>query len=272
MARDPSRRAVRSTWCSNASSGEVTIDDAAHKEALDFYVSLLPYAPAGAAQLDWAGARNLFYQGNLAMMRFWVTPTADPGRLARQRRHRGRPDDRGPGRHRGCAGSLVPVGAGIRFEERGRPRSSSSSPTTTTICRRTPRSVSWLARARSRARTASPDTRTTRPCSRRSRRRRRCPVRRQRAVAGDHRFGAHSAPAEGRRTGCRYRGAPLGGQDTDRADHPVVPASGRNRARTHRCTHEPREGWRPSPSRGSDRPAARTVDRRPCRAAAGRVG
>lgn len=53
------------------SSNEVTIDDAAHKKALDYYVSLLPYAPAGAAQLDWAGAQNLFYQGNLAMMRFW---------------------------------------------------------------------------------------------------------------------------------------------------------------------------------------------------------
>lgn len=52
-------------------SGDVTIDDAAHKEALDYYVSLLPYAPAGAAQLDWAGSQNLFYQGNLAMMRFW---------------------------------------------------------------------------------------------------------------------------------------------------------------------------------------------------------
>lgn len=55
----------------DAGSGEVTIDDAAHKEALDYYISLLPYAPAGAAQLDWAGAQNLFYQGNLAMMRFW---------------------------------------------------------------------------------------------------------------------------------------------------------------------------------------------------------
>lgn len=52
-------------------TGEVTIDSAAHKEALDFYVSLLPFAPSGAAQLDWAGAQNLFYQGNLAMMRFW---------------------------------------------------------------------------------------------------------------------------------------------------------------------------------------------------------
>ena len=55
----------------NADSGEVTIDDAAHKEALDYYVSLLPFAPSGAAQLDWAGAQNLFYQGKLAMMRFW---------------------------------------------------------------------------------------------------------------------------------------------------------------------------------------------------------
>lgn len=52
-------------------TGTVTIDNAAHKAALDFYVSLLPYAPSGAAQLDWAGAQNLFYQGNLAMMRFW---------------------------------------------------------------------------------------------------------------------------------------------------------------------------------------------------------
>lgn len=55
----------------DAETGEVTIDDAEHQEALDFYVSLLPYAPSGAAQLDWAGAQNLFYQGNLAMMRFW---------------------------------------------------------------------------------------------------------------------------------------------------------------------------------------------------------
>lgn len=55
----------------DAATGEVTIDDDAHKEALDYYVSLLPYAPAGAAQLDWAGSQNLFYQGNLAMMRFW---------------------------------------------------------------------------------------------------------------------------------------------------------------------------------------------------------
>lgn len=55
----------------NAETNEVTIDDEAHKAALDFYVSLLPYAPSGAAQLDWGGSQNLFYQGQLAMMRFW---------------------------------------------------------------------------------------------------------------------------------------------------------------------------------------------------------
>lgn len=67
----------------DAQTGEVTIDSPAHQEALDYYVSLLPYAPSGAAQLDWAGAQNLFYQGNLAMMRFWghayrQTPTTRP--------------------------------------------------------------------------------------------------------------------------------------------------------------------------------------------------
>jgi ABC-type glycerol-3-phosphate transport system substrate-binding protein len=49
----------------------VTVNDAEHVEALDFYTSLLPYAPSGSAQLDWGGAQNLFYQGQLAMMRFW---------------------------------------------------------------------------------------------------------------------------------------------------------------------------------------------------------
>lgn len=53
------------------SSGDVTIDSPEHLAALDFYTSLLPYAPPGAAQLDWAGAQNLFYQGQTAMMRFW---------------------------------------------------------------------------------------------------------------------------------------------------------------------------------------------------------
>ncbi|MDT0163947.1 sugar ABC transporter substrate-binding protein [Actinotalea sp. AC32] len=55
--------------------GNVIIDDAAHKEALDFYVAPLledQAAPAGAAQVDWAEAQNLFYQGQTAMMRFWA--------------------------------------------------------------------------------------------------------------------------------------------------------------------------------------------------------
>jgi ABC-type glycerol-3-phosphate transport system substrate-binding protein len=55
----------------DAATGDVKIDSPEHQKALDFYVSLLPYAPSGAAQLDWAGAQNLFYQGKLAMMRFW---------------------------------------------------------------------------------------------------------------------------------------------------------------------------------------------------------
>ena len=55
----------------DAETNEVTIDDEAHKAALDYYVGLLPYAPSGAAQLDWAGSQNLFYQGQLAMVRFW---------------------------------------------------------------------------------------------------------------------------------------------------------------------------------------------------------
>lgn len=55
----------------DAESGEATIASEEHRDALDFYVSLLDFAPAGASQLDWAGAQNLFYQGELAMMRFW---------------------------------------------------------------------------------------------------------------------------------------------------------------------------------------------------------
>ncbi|MFD5278414.1 ABC transporter substrate-binding protein [Pseudarthrobacter sp. NPDC058362] len=51
---------------------KVVIDNAAHKEALDFYVGLAKYAPAGAAQVDWAAAQNLFNQGQTAMTRFWA--------------------------------------------------------------------------------------------------------------------------------------------------------------------------------------------------------
>lgn len=50
----------------------VIIDNAAHKEALDFYVSMVEFAPDGAAQVDWASAQNLFNQGKTAMTRFWA--------------------------------------------------------------------------------------------------------------------------------------------------------------------------------------------------------
>ena len=96
----------------DAESGEVTIDDAEHLEALDYYTSLALHAPSGAAQLDWAGAQNSFYQGQLAMMRFWghaYTGTPEDSvvkdsigvapMIARPRRHRRR------------TGRLVPLGA-----------------------------------------------------------------------------------------------------------------------------------------------------------------
>lgn len=66
--------------------GNVIIDDAAHLAALEFYVAPLvedQSAPAGAAQVDWAEAQNLFYQGQTAMTRFWAhaytqTPADSP--------------------------------------------------------------------------------------------------------------------------------------------------------------------------------------------------
>lgn len=51
--------------------GMCNLGDEASLEALTFYTSLLPYAPSGSAQVDWAGAQNLFQQGQTAMMRFW---------------------------------------------------------------------------------------------------------------------------------------------------------------------------------------------------------
>ncbi len=54
--------------------GAVVVNDAAHKKALDYYVSLAreSKAPSGASQVDWAAAQNLFNQGQLAMTRFWA--------------------------------------------------------------------------------------------------------------------------------------------------------------------------------------------------------
>jgi multiple sugar transport system substrate-binding protein len=67
-------------------NGQVIIDNPQHLEALTFYSDLnnkLKVAPTGAAQLDWAGAQNLFYQGKTAMLRFWahaypLTPKDSP--------------------------------------------------------------------------------------------------------------------------------------------------------------------------------------------------
>ncbi|WVT82551.1 sugar ABC transporter substrate-binding protein [Pengzhenrongella phosphoraccumulans] len=55
--------------------GKVIINDAEHKAALDYYSELNTVAkvsPAGAAQIDWAAAQNLFNQGQTAMTRFWA--------------------------------------------------------------------------------------------------------------------------------------------------------------------------------------------------------
>ncbi len=60
------------TMVMNDSGSEVSLGDENSVKALDFYTSLQKYAPSGAAQLDWAGAQNLFNQGKTAMMRFWA--------------------------------------------------------------------------------------------------------------------------------------------------------------------------------------------------------
>ncbi len=54
--------------------GNVIINDAHHKAALDAYIAPIEagIAPAGASQIDWATAQNLFNQGQLAMTRFWA--------------------------------------------------------------------------------------------------------------------------------------------------------------------------------------------------------
>ncbi len=57
-----------------AADGTVTINDADHLAALEEYVAAVRSgsAPSGAAQVDWAEAQNLFYQGQTAMTRFWA--------------------------------------------------------------------------------------------------------------------------------------------------------------------------------------------------------
>lgn len=54
--------------------GNVIINDANHKAALDAYIAPLEagIVPSGAAQTDWAAAQNYFNQGQTAMTRFWA--------------------------------------------------------------------------------------------------------------------------------------------------------------------------------------------------------
>lgn len=48
------------------------LGDEASLAALDYYTSLVPYAPPGVASADWNAVQNGFYQGQTAMMQFWV--------------------------------------------------------------------------------------------------------------------------------------------------------------------------------------------------------
>lgn len=54
--------------------GNVIINDAHHKAALDAYIAPLEagFTASGSAQVDWATAQNYFNQGQTAMTRFWA--------------------------------------------------------------------------------------------------------------------------------------------------------------------------------------------------------
>ena len=75
--------AVETEWLANLSqageknmvidsNGKSTLGDKASLDALNFYTSQIPSSPAGAAQVDWAAAQNLFNQGKTAIMLFWA--------------------------------------------------------------------------------------------------------------------------------------------------------------------------------------------------------
>ncbi|HCT76635.1 MAG TPA: sugar ABC transporter substrate-binding protein [Micromonosporaceae bacterium] len=56
-------------------NGAVIVDNAQHLAALKFYADLHnvhKVSPAGAPQMDWSAAQNLFNQGTTAMTRFWA--------------------------------------------------------------------------------------------------------------------------------------------------------------------------------------------------------
>lgn len=55
--------------------GNVIIDNPQHLAALEYYAALNctdKVSPSGVAQIGWAEAENLFYQGQTAMLRFWA--------------------------------------------------------------------------------------------------------------------------------------------------------------------------------------------------------
>lgn len=57
------------------SDGKAALDTPEALEALDYYAGLnndLRVSAPGAAQIDWAGAQNLYNQGKTAMTRFWA--------------------------------------------------------------------------------------------------------------------------------------------------------------------------------------------------------
>lgn len=67
----------------NSAGTASTLGDATSLKALDYYTSLVKYAPPGAASADWNAVQNQFYQGKTAMMQFWAhayrqVPTSSP--------------------------------------------------------------------------------------------------------------------------------------------------------------------------------------------------
>ncbi len=222
----------------DAESGEVTIADAEHQEALDFYTSLLPFAPTGAAQLDWAGAQNLFYQGKLAMMRFWGHA------------YRGTPDDSvvkdaigvapmiaGPG---GVAG--VPGAWYLSVPRAGAKQDEAKAFIAVRLRAQRPvgRHVARARRAQVRIRGEERRGRLRElPGPARHAERTADPSPPGDAgVAGDRRLGAHADAAEGRRAGRGQRRPARGGQVADRSDPPV----------TRRTTTARTSPWQAPPS------------------------
>ncbi len=67
----------------NSAGTASTLGDSYSQKALDYYTSLVKYAPPGTAAADWNAVQNQFYQGKTAMMQFWAhayrqVPTSSP--------------------------------------------------------------------------------------------------------------------------------------------------------------------------------------------------